>query len=154
MPTLKLPTVELVAIAWAKSVLTGAGITLPPIVTKLPDVAGWVSTGAVQVVGTGGGMVHDTNLRDSVVSFEGWAARPDSDKPPYGQANGLLEFLRDACYGDSRYPLALELEPAATYKAVRVLSVVPVNAEPRRIPEPDASRAHFSQDLRLFWLVP
>lgn len=150
---LKLPTAELVAVAWAKAVLSDAGIAVPPVVTKLPDVARWVTTGAVQVIGTGGGMAHDTDIRDSIMSFEGWAARPDSDKPPYGQANGLLEFLRAACYADPDSYRELALEPADTYRPVRVLAVVPTTAEPRRIPDPDASRAHFSMDLRMIWSV-
>lgn len=146
----KLPTSELVAVAYAKRVLSLAGVTAP-VVTTLPDVAGWASTGAVQVEGIVGTTTREHGLRDIVVSFGGWGAKPGSDKPPYGQANGLLEFL--VTFGAERDwadALALDLEPAGVYEPVLVQAGHHIT-EPRRIPDQDSSRAHYTVDYRLVW---
>lgn len=150
----KRPTGELVAVAYAKRILTLAGFTAP-VVTTLPDVSSWSSTGAVQVDGIVGNVAKENNLRDMVVSFSGWGARPGSDKPPWGQANGLLEPIRDSAFLDWADALELELEPAGTYAPVRVQSAVTlgVQSEPRRMPDPDTSRAHYVMELRLLWTV-
>ena len=147
----KLPTGELVAVAYAKAVLLGAGKGSVPVVTTLPPVADWVSTGAVQVGGIVGGAARDTALHDMVVSFEGWAARPNSDKPPWGQANELLEILWNDAYATDAF-YAVELQPADVYSDVLIQSGKPLTP-PRRIPDQDQSRAHYSMDLRLFWTV-
>jgi hypothetical protein len=155
----KLPTGELVAVAYAKAVLTAAGKATVPVVTTLPAVSDWVTTGALQVgsiVGAGGsfrgGGGRDTNLRDMVVSYEGWAARPNSDKPPWGQANELLEILRADTFDGAEGFYFLTLAPAGVYEDVLCQSSKPLT-EPRRIPDPDTSRAHYTMDLRLFWTV-
>lgn len=150
----KLPTAELVAVAYGKRILALAGLTAP-VVTTLPDVASWSSTGAVQVDGIVGSTGRENNLRDVVVAFSGWGARPGSDKPPWGQANGLLEIIRDSAFMDLGDGLELELEPANTYRSVRVQSVTTqgVQGEPRRMADPDTSRAHYVMELRLFWTV-
>lgn len=146
----KLPTAELVAVAFGKRVLSLAGVTAP-VVTTLPDVAGWVTTGALQVEGIVGATIREHGLRDTIVSFGGWAARPNSDKPPYGQANGLLEFLvAIGTEGTWEDALVLELEPAGVYEPVLVQAGHHIT-EPRRVPDQDASRAHFTMDYRLIW---
>jgi hypothetical protein len=146
---LKLPTSELVAVAYAKRVLALAGVTAP-VVTTLPDVAGWATTGALQVESIVGTTVRENGLRDVVISYGGWGARPGSDKPPWGQANGLLEYLVESETWDWENALRLELEPANTYEAVRVQGGQK-QTEPRRVPDPDTSRAHFTMDFRLIW---
>jgi hypothetical protein len=148
----KLATDELVAVAFGKWALARAGLTAP-VVTTLPDVSGWASTGAVQVTGVTGTTTHDTPLHDVVVSYEGWAARPGSDKPPWGQANGLLAGIADASYADWwDLVVPLTLEPAGVYQSVVVQGAI-VLMWPRRLADPDASRAHYSMDLRLIWTV-
>jgi hypothetical protein len=153
----KLPTGELVAVAYGKRVLVDAGNTAP-VVTTLPGVDSWSTTGALQVegiVGTGSGArsgARLTNLRDMIVSFGGWAARPGSDKPPWGQANGLLELIRDSAFRDWSEAWELELEPAGVYLPVLVQGAHP-QTEPRRMADPDMSRAHYTMDFRLFWVV-
>jgi hypothetical protein len=153
----KLATPELVAVAYGKAVLSLAGVPTVPVVTTLPEVSTWQATGAVQVesiVGTGatqGRSSRDNNLRDVVVSYGGWGARPNSDKPPWGQANGLLEFIRESAFWDwADAALPLDLEPAGVYNSVLVQGAIPVT-EPRRIPDQDAGRAHYSMDFRLIW---
>lgn len=147
----KLPTAELVAVAYAKAVLGAAGQGTVPVVTTLPDASGWASTGAVQVGGIVGTTTRENGLRDTVVSYEGWGARPGSDKPPWGQANGLLEFiLADGSERDWTDGLILELEPAGVYEPVLVQSAF-MQTEPRRIPDPDTSRAHYTMDHRIIW---
>lgn len=148
----KLPTAELVAVAYGKAVLTGAGKTAP-VSTTLAGATTWQATGALQVTGIMGGVARDNDLRDMVVSFDSWATRPGSDKPPWGQANELLELIRASAFWDWTDALELELEPADVYLPVRIMGAHPVTAEPRRIPDQDASRAHYSMDFRIFWTV-
>lgn len=148
----KLPTGELVAVAYGKTVLARAAIAAP-VSTTLAPVTAWQATGALQVTGIVGGVARETPIRDMVVSFDSWAARPGSDKPPWGQANELVELVRDSSYWDWTDALALALEPAGVYQDVLVQGAHPVSPEPRRIPDQDTSRAHFSLDLRLFWTV-
>lgn len=150
----KMPTGELVAVAYAKRALALAGLTAP-VVTTLPDVAGWKDTGAVQVDGIVGSTSRDNDLRDMVASFSGWGARPGSDKPPWGQANGLLEAVRAGAFVDLGTGMDLDLEPAGVYSPVLLqgVSTQGVQAEPRRVPDPDTSRAHYVVELRLLWTV-
>lgn len=148
----KLPTGELVAVAYAKAALSRASLTAP-VSTTLAAVTAWSTTGALQVTGVVGGVARDTDLRDMVVSFDSWAARPGSDKPPWGQANELVEVIRSSAFWDWTEDLELDLEPAGVYSPVRVQGAVPVSPEPRRIPDQDASRAHYSLDFRIFWTV-
>lgn len=152
---LKAPTGELVAVAYGKRVLAEAGLAGVPVVTTLPPVDSWAATGAVQVGGIVGGVSRETALRDTVVSYEGWAARPGSDKPPWGQANGLLAALLDSAFWDWLDAMPLDLEPAGIYRPVLIQSVTVkgVQGEPRRLPDPDTSRAHYTMDLRIFWTV-
>lgn len=147
----KLPTAELVAVAYAKRVLSQASMTAP-VVTTLPDASTWQATGAVQVEGIVGTTMHEQDLRDTVASYGGWAARPGSDKPPYGQANGLLELIRTSSWAGWSGPVVLDLEPSGVYRSVRVMGAMPVT-EPRRIPDLDTSRAHYSMDFRLLWVT-
>jgi hypothetical protein len=150
----KLPTAELVAVAYAKRILNLAGYTAP-VVTTLPGVETWKDTGAVQVDGIVGSTSRENNIRDVVVALSAWGARPGSDKPPWGQANGLLEPIRDSAFLDWSNAMPLDLEPANTYSPVLVQSVTTlgVQGEPRRVPDPDTSRAHYVMELRLFWTV-
>lgn len=148
----KRPTGELVAVAYAKAILADAGLTAP-VSTTLAAVTTWQTTGALQVTGIVGGVTRDNDLRDMVVSFDSWAARPGSDKPPWGQANELVEVVRASAFRDWTDALELELEPAGVYLPVRVQGAVPISPEPRRIPDQDASRAHYSLDFRLIWTV-
>lgn len=149
----KRPTAELVAVAFGKAVLSLAGKPTVPVVTTLPAVTAWQTTGALQVGGIVGTVTRDQDLRDTVVSYEGWAARPNSDKPPWGQANEILEDIRGAAFWDwADAALPLDLEPAGVYDPVLVQSAVVVT-EPRRMADPDTSRAHYTMDLRLFWTL-
>lgn len=148
----KNPTGELVAVAYGKAVLARAGLAVP-VSTTLAAVTSWQATGALQVTGIVGGVVRDNDLRDMVVSFDSWAARPGSDKPPWGQANELVELVRLSAFWDWTDALELDLEPAGVYTGVRVQGARPVSPEPRRIPDQDASRAHYSLDFRLLWTV-
>jgi hypothetical protein len=148
---LKAPTGELVAVAYGKLVLAAAGQGAVPVVTNLPDVSVWTTTGALQVAGIVGTVSRETPVRDMVVSYDGWAARPASDRPPYGQANGILQTVWDSGFQGQDVDLPLALEPAGVYRPVRVASAFPIT-EPRRAPVEDASRAHFTLDFRLIWM--
>src|ERR1044072_225378 len=120
---MKLATAELVAVAFANWALEAQGFTGVPVVTRLPAVAVWGSTptvqgtGAVQVEGIVGTTPHDTNLRDHMISYGGWAARIDSDKAPWNNANGLLEAIREQCFTTDFVDWQeLDLQPANTYQ--------------------------------------
>lgn len=149
----KRPTAELVAVAFGKAVLSLAGKPTVPVVTTLPAATVWQATGAVQVEGIVGTVARDTDLRSPVVSFGFWATKPNSDKPPWGQANELAEDIRGAAFWDwADAALPLDLEPAGVYDPVLVQSAR-VITEPRRMPDPDLSRAHYTMDFQLWWTL-
>lgn len=149
----KIPTGELVAVAYAKAVLSLAGLQAVPVATTLPDATEWAATGAVQVSGVVGGTPHENPLRDMIIGYDGWAVRPNSGKPPWGQANSLLELIHESAFWDwADTALPLQLEPAGVYDPVLVQGATP-QTYPRRLADPDTSRAHYTMDFRLLWTV-
>ena len=149
-----LASAEEVGVAWAKSLDLAVG---QGVATTVPDFASWsaVATGTtsrafLQVIGTGGGMVRDTPLRSSVLSFDCWAARSSSDRPPLGLASAILADLirKTSGYSLATFPVQLTLTNGAV---VIVDSAWRVNDHPRRIPDQDTSRAHYSIDIELMW---
>lgn len=141
-----LPTNELVAIAWLKSI---EGIPENSVNTQLPaDNSTWEASGFVQVGMAGGTPDMYTPQNQPVLQVDCWAANPNSEKPPWGKANNLAEIIKAAVY-DKRYWGHLTLP--ATHENVRVLGAV-ATTEPRRVLGDEARFACYTFDLQLFWV--
>lgn len=145
-PTLFHPDSESVAVAWLSAVLpVGVGTSLPRPGTWSP-FAGTVE--AYATVAIVGGAVSDYGLRSPVVSVGTWAAVPGSDNPQWGAAAALAEIIVAECLALA--PSVRRVRKSSRYAEALVHSVR-LAAEPRRIPDPDASAAHFETEFVLLW---
>lgn len=151
LPTLFHPDSESVAVAWLGAVLPVG------VATSLPKPGTWSTfSGTVQGFATVtivGGATQDFGLRRPIVSVGTWAAVPGSDNPQWGAASQLAEIIVAECL--VLVPSVRRVRKSTKYAEALVHSVR-LNAEPRRIPDPDASAAHFETELELAWteLVP
>lgn len=145
-PTLYLPTDEYVAQETVRAVL---GIATA---TSLPKLDTWpVYTGTVRAFATVsivGGGAADTPYEDPVVAVSTWAAVPASDNPQWGAASQLASVLWRAA-ADAFEPRTYR--QSAKYVPALVLGLSRV-ARPRRVPDPDASVAHFSTEVRVHYV--
>ncbi len=146
LPTLNYPTSESVAVAWLSAWFpVGVGTTLPrpgtwPVFTGTVKGFGTVSiVGGRTVTGFG---------RMPVVSLGTWAAVDGSDNPQWGAASQLAERLVRRTQETDFVPQYVR--QSAKYERALVHSISLV-AEPRRIPDPDASAAHFETEFVLVW---
>ena len=139
---------EAVAVAWVKKINTLAGTA---VATSVPASSSWPLVGTsrvfVQVLGTGGGTVGDTPYHRDVVSVDIWATKDNSDRPPLGVAMQIALRVWGAGFSPGLLGL-VGVEPGAF---VSVDSVRPISAHPRRIPDQDQSRAHYSLDVEISW---
>lgn len=139
------PSIELVAVAWAKAV--GGDVDPTKVATTLPaDASAWASTGFVVVTAFPGSVNSHVPLSAPVVTFDCWAAAPGSNKAPWGMATALANELVFATYRSGVPDLAM---PDGFHPA-RLLSVWPVGG-PTRIPSDEAGFARVSVDLQLAW---
>lgn len=143
------PDAEQVAVAWAKTLAlpVGQGVaTVVPEFTAWPVAGGSTSRAFLQILATGGGVVRDTPLRSSVLSFDSWAGKSGSDRPPLALASQILSaVLHETFYGT--FPRQLTVGA----RTVTVHSAWPVTEHARRIPDQDTSRAHYSIDIQIMW---
>lgn len=146
---MKRATSEGVAVAWARTLAVPAVATSLPTLDQWPVLAGSVR-GFVTVDAIVGGAGRDTALRAPVVSFSTWAAVPDSDRPQWGAANDLAEIIREQCVATPFVPVRVQQD--AYHREAMVLSVWGVAPEPRRVPDPDQSRAHYVLDIGMRWI--
>lgn len=139
------PNSESVAVAWLSTLLpVGVATTLPALSTW-PVFSGTVKGFAtVSIVG---GRTYENGLRMPVVSVGTWAGVVGSDNPQWQAAAQLAELVLVPCF-EIMSPVTVR--PSVKYDLARVHSVR-LNAEPRRIPDPDASVAHFETELILAW---
>lgn len=147
-----IPDAEQVAVAWAKSLslLVGTAVATDlPAATAWPTVSGG-SRAFLQVIGTGGGTVRDTPLRTSVVSFDAYGVKTDSDRPPKAMTSHILSDLlgRTMGYENGSFPAMVTVANGAV---ATVHSAWPVTEHARRIPDQDTSRAHYSLDIAIMW---
>jgi hypothetical protein len=144
MSVLLRATTELVAVAWLK------GVVGDIVSTTLPrDNTSWAASGFVTVATTGGSAGLYVPLRSPVVSVGCWAAARDSNRPPWNKAAYLAEQIQAATYdvdGTSRL-----LTLPTNYPGARVLTAY-TTYEPRRVPDDEASYAHFDFGLTLNWV--
>lgn len=141
-----LPTNELVAVHWLKSI---DGIPSNSVATELPaDNSTWAASGFVQVSVAGGSPDLYTPQNQPLLQIDCWAAKPNSEKPPWAKANNLAEIIKAAVY-EKRYWGHLALPPQ--YENCRVLGSV-VASEPRKVLGDEARFACYTFDLQLFWV--
>lgn len=134
----------MVAVAWLNALPTlGA-----PAATSLPAGTTWSTTGFVVVEVVGTGHVPDVPSRAPILRCHAWAMTPNSSSAPYGHASGIAQIIWDAAVN------GLALGPVPTksgFARALVQSVWPVS-ELQRIPDPDASRAHYVLDIGMRWV--
>lgn len=142
------PTTEAVAVEWTKTMRFGT-LGAEAVATTVPAASQWPLVGTsrlfVQVVNTGGGTVGDTPYHRDIVSLDVWATKDNSDRPPLGLASSVAQDL-----------WAVAMDSAGGFvtvsgKQVRVDGTRPISASPRRIPDQDQSRAHYSLDVEISW---
>jgi hypothetical protein len=139
------PNSEAVAVAWLSSLLPVG------VATTLPKLASWpVYSGTVKgfaTVNIVGGRTYENALRMPVVSIGTWAGVDGSDNPQWQASAQLAELVLVPCF---EVMAPVRVRPSAKYAEALVHSVR-LNAEPRRMPDPDASVAHFETEIILAW---
>lgn len=154
------PTSDLVGVAWLRGI---SGLSSAIVSTTLPrDVTTWESSGFVTASTVGGSQDLYLPVRRPVFSVSCWAVNPGSGRPPWGQANGLAEFIRthiEAGPRVSNFGRALTFTSLGDYKGANVLDAI-MRTEPRRGPiggvfpvGDEASYARYIFDLELAWRV-
>lgn len=139
------PTNELVAIHWAKTL---PGLPSDQIGTTLPsDNTTWAASGFVQVQTAAGQPGVYLPYNAPVMQWTCWAHNPASGKPPWGKANALAEALKAATYGPAHYG---GVATPAAFEDARVMEAHPLT-EPRRVRGDDARYAAFTLDMQIFW---
>lgn len=137
------PNSVLVAAALLRSYGLPAGTARPV------DVTTWSSTGflVVSVVGSAG--TRDlSEQRKPIVSVDSWGVSPNSSKPPKNQTAGNLETLRRKL--EAFQPVTVN--PGTGYALALVTDAWIETQEPREAPDPDASYAHYVQEIGLAWV--
>jgi len=138
-----LPNTEQVVTAWLKSVgFSKVGATLPE------DVSQWATDGFLQVTPVGGTPGLYVPIARPVVQLDFWAANTNSAKAPKQRANQYAEQVRQACYQLLNVGVSLVLPDP--YKPARIMTAYFLS-EPRPIPDPNASYAHYQCDLQVNW---
>lgn len=148
-PTPFHPDSESVAVAWLSLALpVGVATTLPKL-TSWPVYSGTNVRGFATVT-IAGGRTFESGLRAPIVSVGTWAAVDGSDQPQYGAAVQLAELVVASCFAEDGRTPAVRVRKTNKYRYASVRSVR-LNAEPRRVPDQDASVAHFETEIELFW---
>jgi hypothetical protein len=154
------PTSDLVGVAWLRGI---SGLSAAVVSTTLPrDNTTWAATGFVTASAIGGSQDLYLPIRRPVYSVDCWAVNPNSGRPPWGQANGLAEFIRahiEAGPRVSNFGRALTFSGDVVYKGANVIDAI-MRTEPRRGPVggifpagDEASYARYMFDLELVWRV-
>lgn len=145
MPTLLRPTTELVACAWLAGV---PGLSSGMVATQLPrDNTSWAASGFVTVRTIGGQPSMYTPLRSPVIAVDAWAVNPTSNKPPWFQANGIMELIRAGCEATNGHRW---VTLPAQYGPAQVTSVYFVT-EPQRVYTDQGGYARYNASVALNW---
>lgn len=147
-PTPHYPDSASVAVAWLSTLLPVG------VATRLPKLTAWpVYNGTVRgfvTVTVAGGRTFESGLRAPLVSVGTWASVPGSDSPQPGAAVQLAELVVASCFGEDGQTPAVRVRKSNKYRYASIRSAR-LNAEPREIPDPDASVSHFETEIELFW---
>src|SRR3546814_20981463 len=95
---------------WIKSI---TGIPANSVGTTLPaDNSTWEASGFIQVQMASGNPDLYLPMNQPVLQVDCWAAKPNSEKPPWGKANNLAELIKAATYEKQNWgPLPLPAPP-------------------------------------------
>jgi hypothetical protein len=139
------PSAELVAVAWAKTV--GGDVDPTKVATTLPaDNSAWADTGFVVVTVLNANADPHVPLLEPVVAFDCWAAAPNSNKAPWGQATALASAIQWATYRAGR----IELNMPVDFYPARLLSAWPIEG-PTRITLDEAGFARVRLGVAMAW---
>ena len=140
------PTTERGAVAWIGGI---QGLSPGMVATQLPkDNTTWAASGFVTVRTVGGAPGMYVPLRQPVVAVDAWAVNPTSNKPPWFQANGLMELIDQGCrVSNAGRWLALP----GLYLQARVATAYWVT-EPQRVYTDQGGYARYTANLALNWV--
>lgn len=151
MATIVYATPEKVALGWAAGIF-GAGMVGPQLPAPADDGSlSWASTGYVTLAALSAGLGPHMYYRFDrpVVSFQCWAANPDTGQPPWGRAANLAETIRvQGTYANQ--PVSVTVPDAS--ENARVLSSYLVS-EPRKVYGDLGDYAAYVVDVQLFWVA-
>lgn len=140
------PTTELVAVAWIGGI---QGLAPSMVATQLPqNNASWAASGFVTVRTIGGAPGIYVPLRQPVVAVDGWAINPTSNKPPWFQANGLMELIDHGCRAANAQRW---LTLPGSYMQARVTTAYWIT-EPQRVYVDQGGAARYTANLALNWI--
>lgn len=146
MSTVLRANTELVAVAWLGSL---TGLSPAMVATQLPrDTDAWKTTGFITVRTIGGTMALYTPLRSPVLAVDAWAVNPGSNKPPWFQANALMETVRDGAMTQVGHAW---LTLPGDYEQARVTAAYFTN-EPQRVYTDPGAYARYTASLTLHWV--
>lgn len=142
------PNNELVAKAWLQGV---PGVPPNSVATRLPrDNSTWAASGFVHIAGVvGGGSNRYYRLHEPILQLDFYATKPNSDKPPWNEANNLAQLVHDST--DDQDIVKRTLTLPAAYKRAMVLEAYPMT-EPTRRPDP-GSYAVYGFELAMHWVT-
>lgn len=147
MTTALRPNTELVAVAWLGTI---DGLSPNMVATQLPsDATSWSRTGFITLRTTGGAPSIYTPLRSPVLSVDAWATNVNSGKPPWFQANGLMELIDAGCRADNAQRW---LTLPGNYMAARVTTAY-FTGEPQRVYTDPGNYARYVVNLQLHWVA-
>lgn len=140
------PSSPQVGAAWLRTVSSlaaGVGTARPA------KVADWASTGFV-VVSTVGSAGDPTlpEQRLPILSLDSWGTTLNSDRPPKAKTAGALEIIRRAV--ETFTPV--RVVTGSGFLDALVTDAWLESAEAREAPDPDASIAHYVQEIGLAWV--
>jgi hypothetical protein len=141
------PNTELVATAWIGGI---TGLSPAMVATQLPqDADTWKATGFVTLRVTGGSPSMYTPLRSPVLSIDTWAVGRNSNKPPWGQANALMELIDTGCRANNAQRW---LTLPSGYMQARVTTAYFIT-EPQRFYQDPGNYARYVGNLTLNWVA-
>lgn len=140
-----------VAAAWLNAI---PGLDAPVATTRPADPSSWANTGfvVVSVIGSAGDRDLSASRRP-ILQVDAWAVSPGSSKPPRGMAGAIAERVRQATEDPAMVGITVVPRSGSVgYAPAVVADVWLESGEPREIPDPDSSYAHFSMDIGLTWV--
>ena len=142
------PTSELVAIAWTGSL---PNLTTQMVAVQLPPRTSWTGNTFVTVTVVGGSPLTDVLIRQSVVQYECWGVKQDSDKPFWAAANQVAEQI---IFGSKLKELFGRPLPITSggkqYNGAQVMEST-VLTDPRRKWDDPGYYACYTFDMRMVW---
>lgn len=154
-----LATSELVAVAWLGSIpaietIGGTQVvatTLPPDAGPDGKAAAWTKTGFITVTVVGGSPDVYVPEKKPVLQVDCWATRPGSSRPPWDQANALMETIRYATLQRTGFNRVLALSARGMAYPSAVVDSAYFLTEPHRDYSDAADYARYLVDLQLIW---